>query len=148
MAILPVAPAGTGQPPSSPKLDSKLCTPASSAASTLARPCPRVLWKCAVRLDLAAQALPGQLEELAHLQRVGHAGRIAEADLLRAGVAQQPRDLQHALRRHAALIRAAEGGRNHALAAQALRACAPENRLQPGQRLGDRAVDVLAVVRL
>ena len=46
--MLPVAPRGTGQPPSSPKLDSKLRTPASSAASTFARPCPRVLWKCAV----------------------------------------------------------------------------------------------------
>ena len=48
LAILPVAPAGTGQPPSSPKLDSNDSTPASSAASTLASPCPRVLWKWAV----------------------------------------------------------------------------------------------------
>ena len=46
--MLPVAPAGTGQPPSSPKLASNDSTPASSAASTLARPWPRVLWKCAV----------------------------------------------------------------------------------------------------
>src|SRR6516164_6992121 len=48
VAILPVEPAGTGQPPSSPKLASKLVQPASSAAYALARPCPRVLWKCAV----------------------------------------------------------------------------------------------------
>src|SRR5438094_1931464 len=48
VAILPVAPAGTGQPPISPKLDSILSQPPSSAASTLARPWPRVLWKCAV----------------------------------------------------------------------------------------------------
>jgi len=48
VAMLPVAPAGTGQPPSSPKLDSKLVTPASSAASAFASPCPRVLWKWAV----------------------------------------------------------------------------------------------------
>ena len=54
VAILPVAPAGTGQPPSSPKLDSKLSIPASSAASTLASPCPRVLWKCAVSSTAAA----------------------------------------------------------------------------------------------
>jgi len=33
---------------SSPKLDSKLVTPACSAASALARPAPRVLWKWAV----------------------------------------------------------------------------------------------------
>ena len=48
VATLPVAPGGTGQPPSSPKLDSKESTPCSSAASTLARPWPRVLWKWAV----------------------------------------------------------------------------------------------------
>ena len=35
---LPVAPAGTGQPPSSPKLDSKLSTPASSSTGTYASP--------------------------------------------------------------------------------------------------------------
>ena len=46
--MLPVAPAGTGQPPSSPMLDSYDEQPACRAASTLARPCPRVLWKCAV----------------------------------------------------------------------------------------------------
>src|SRR3954469_9687007 len=48
VAMLPVAPAGTGQPPSSPKEDSKESMATSSAASTLARPWPRVLWKCAV----------------------------------------------------------------------------------------------------
>jgi len=48
VAMLPVAPGGTGQPPSSPKLDSNDSTPASSAASTFARPWPRVLWKWAV----------------------------------------------------------------------------------------------------
>src|ERR671934_2902494 len=46
--MLPVAPFGTGQPPSSPNEDSNERTPLSSAASTLASPCPRVLWKCAV----------------------------------------------------------------------------------------------------
>ncbi len=45
VAMLPVAPRGTGQPPSSPNELSKERTPASSAASTLARPWPRVLWK-------------------------------------------------------------------------------------------------------
>ena len=48
LETLPVEPGGTGQPPSSPKLDSKDSTPSSSAASTLARPWPRVLWKWAV----------------------------------------------------------------------------------------------------
>ena len=46
--MFPVAPRGTGQPPSSPKDDSKLVQPASSAATTLASPWPRVLWKWAV----------------------------------------------------------------------------------------------------
>ena len=48
VARLPVEPGGTGHPPSSPKLDSKLATPAWSAASTLASAAPRVLWKWAV----------------------------------------------------------------------------------------------------
>ena len=48
LATLPVAPAGTGQPPSSPNEDSNERTPASRAASALARPWPRVLWKWAV----------------------------------------------------------------------------------------------------
>ena len=46
--MLPVAPGGTGQPPSSPTLDSNDAQPACSAASTFASPAPRVLWKCAV----------------------------------------------------------------------------------------------------
>src|SRR5436190_13902023 len=48
VATLPVAPAGTGQPPSSPNEDSNERTPTSTAASALASPCPRVLWKWAV----------------------------------------------------------------------------------------------------
>src|SRR4051812_2200877 len=46
--MFPAAPFGTGQPPSSPNEDSNERPPASSAASTFASPCPRVLWKCAV----------------------------------------------------------------------------------------------------
>ena len=42
-------------------------------------------------LDVVAERLAARGEELAHLARVGHAGRVAEADLLRAGVAQPPR---------------------------------------------------------
>ena len=50
--MLPVEPAGTGQPPSSPKLDSNESMPCPSAASALARPWPRVLWKWAVSSGL------------------------------------------------------------------------------------------------
>ncbi len=46
VAMLPVAPGAYGQPPRPPTDASKSLTPSSSAASTLARPVPRVLWKC------------------------------------------------------------------------------------------------------
>src|SRR5579859_2869494 len=46
VAMLPVAPGAYGHPPSPPTDASKSSTPSSSAASTLARPVPRVLWKC------------------------------------------------------------------------------------------------------
>ena len=46
--MFPVEPGGTGQPPSSPNADSNESIPCSSAASTLASPWPRVLWKWAV----------------------------------------------------------------------------------------------------
>ena len=92
--MLPVAPAGTGQPPSSPKDDSNERTPASRAASTFARPWPRVLWKWAVS---CAQLEP-RVEEALHLGRVGHAGGVAEGDLLAAGGDQPLRDGEHPLR--------------------------------------------------
>ena len=57
-------------------------------------------------------------------------------------------DLQHAVDRHLALVRAAEAGRDHALAAQPLGPGALDHALETGERLGDRAVDVLAVVGL
>ena len=120
-----------------------------SAASTLARPCPRVLWKCAVSSTLGPSSARARGEELAHLARVGHAGGVAEADLLRARVAQARGDLEHALGRHVALVGAAEGRRDHALAAQPLLARA--RRAPPRSPLSDsldRAVHVLAVVRL
>ena len=125
-------------------------TPASSAASTLARPWPRVLWKCAVSSTPSPSASRARREELAHLARVGHAGRVAEADLLRrrrraAGAAI----VEHALGRHVALVGAAEAtSRSRPRSAAPPRARAAEHPLQPGQRLLDRAVDVLAVVGL
>ena len=90
LAMFPVAPAGTGQPPSSPKLDSKLSTPASSAASTLARPCPARVVEVGGQLQLIAQPGPRGGEQLAHLERVGHPRGVAEAHLPGARVAQPP----------------------------------------------------------
>ena len=88
VATLPVEPGGTGQPPSSPKLDSKLVMPTSCAASAFARPWPRVLWKCAVS-STPGSASRAAAKNGAHLTRVGHAGGVAEADLLRAGSASR-----------------------------------------------------------
>ncbi len=82
------------------------------------------------------------------LARVGHPGGVAEADLLAAGGGEPLGDLEDALGRHLALVGAAEGGRDHALAAQPRLARGRQRPLQPRQRLLDRAVDVLAVVGL
>ncbi len=46
------------------------------------------------QLELLAQLDARSGEELAHLARVGHPGRVAEADLLGARVAQACRDLR------------------------------------------------------
>jgi hypothetical protein len=64
------------------------------------------------------------VEEALHLRRVRHAGGVPEGDLLTAGVDQAARYLEHALARHLALVGAAECDRDHALAAEALLACA------------------------
>ena len=66
-----------------------------------------------------AEALAGGGEELVHLARVRHPGGVAEADLLAAGRGEPLGDLEDPLGRHLALVGAAEGGRDHALAAQA-----------------------------
>src|SRR3954464_6429780 len=47
-------------------------------------------------LDVAAERLARRREELADLARVGHPGRVAEADLLRAGGDQAPGDVEDA----------------------------------------------------
>ena len=141
-------PAAPGSRPARRSSTRSESTPASSAASTFARPWPRVLWKCAVS-STPGSALARAREELAHLARVGHAGRVAEADLLaRPRRRSRAAMLEHPLGRHVALVGAAEDDRDHALAAQPRLARAAETRSQPGQRLRDRAVDVLAVVGL
>ena len=127
--------------------DSNESIPCSSAASTLARPWPRVLWKWAVSSD-PVEALARGGEELADLARVRHPGRVAEGDLLASRRGQALGDLEHAVDRHLALVGAAEAGRDHALAAQPLGDRARDHALEAGERLGDRAVDVLAVVGL
>ena len=146
--MLPVAPAGTGQPPSSPKLDSKLAHAGVERGEHVRQTLPARVVEVRGQLHLLAQRVTRGREELPHLPGVGHAGGVAEADLLGASVAQARGDLEHTLGRHAALVGAAERGRDHALATQPRCARAGEHDLQAGERLGDRAVDVLAVVGL
>ncbi len=90
----------------------------------------------------------GGREELAHLARVGHPGRVPEGDLLAAEAHEPLGDLEDALGRNLALVWAAEAGRDHALAAQPHIPGGGDRALQVGQRLVDRAIDVLAVVGL
>ena len=96
----------------------------------------------------APQALARGREELVHLARVRHPGGVPEADLLAAGGGKPLGDLEDALGRHLALVGAAEGGRDHALAPQPRLARRLQRHLQPVQRLLDRAVDVAPVVGL
>ena len=100
------------------------------------------------QLDLGPELGACVLEEPAHLARVGHPGRVAEPDLLGPGVAQSARDPEHARLGDVALVGAAEADADHPLAAQARLAGAAEHALEAAERLLDRAVDVLAVVRL
>src|SRR6185437_14330572 len=47
-------------------------------------------------------------EQLFHLNRIGHTGSVAKADLLGAGVTQARSDLEDTLGRHVTLVRTAE----------------------------------------
>ena len=142
-------PAAPDSRPSSPKLDSKLSTPASSAASTLASPWPRVLWKCAVSSTSSPSDARAAAKNSRTWTRVGHAGGVAEADLLRSRG-------RSGARRCRAPARAARGPHtgSRTTSRSPPRSAVPppaRARARPpdaGQRLGDRAVDVLAVVRL
>ena len=146
--MLPVAPGGTGQPPSSPKLDSSDVQPACSAARTFARPWPRVLWKCAVSSHAVAERRARRGEVLGDLDGVGHAGRVAEGDLLRAGVREVVSERQHPIAVDAALVGAAEARRDDGLDAQPGAQRDRDDAVQRGDRRGDRAVDVALVVGL
>ena len=138
--MLPVAPGGTGQPPSSPKLDSNELQPASQRGEHVREPLAAGVVE--VRGQLDPGELAAALEEVADLDGVGHAGRVSERDLRGAGVDEAPGDRQHALGRHATLVGAAEAHADDALGAQALGDGAADHALEAGQRLLDRAVDV------
>src|SRR3954469_19196360 len=71
------------------------------------------------QLDVVAERVARRGEELAHLARVGHAGRVAEADLARAGGDEPLGDLEDAFAGDVALVGISEGDADDALAAQA-----------------------------
>src|SRR5439155_27236253 len=87
-------------------------------------------------------------EELANLAGVRHPRRIPEGDLLAAGLAEALGDLEHSLGGHLALIGAAEGDRDHPLAAKPILPGDGDRAPDALERRRDRAVDVLAVVGL
>ena len=92
VATLPLAPGACGQPPSPPSEASKERMPVSSAATTLARPRPRVSWKCAdVRRSPATSLHPA--EKAADLRRVGVADGIGQPHGVGAGFRQAPASL-------------------------------------------------------
>ena len=130
LAMLPVAPAGTGQPPSSPKLDSKLSTPASSAASTFARPWPRVLWKCAVSSTPAPSRSRARAEELANLAADWPCPSYRRSRSPPRRRAQPRGDLRTRCGGDVSLVGAAERRRDHALDRSPLAARAAEHRLE------------------
>src|SRR5438477_7820570 len=88
------------------------------------------------------------LEHAADLPRVGHAGRVGEADRARADVHEPADDALELTERHLAFERAAEGGRDAAadLDLRALDDAHDRGELLDG--LGARHVDVRQVVAL
>ena len=104
-------------------------------------------------MEVRGQLGPGQLgeragEERLDLHGIGHAGRVAEADLVRPRGGEPAGDLDHPAGVDDALVRAAERRRDHRRAAQAVLADRRNHPLERLERLVDAAVDVLAVVRL
>ncbi len=143
----PVAPGGTGQPPSSPNADSKESIAVLHRGEHVRQALATGVVEVRGELGVA-ELRPSGVEEVADLSRVRHPGGVAEGDLGTSGRLQPPGDLEHPLNRHLALVGATEAGRDHTLAAQPLRQRALDHALEPRERFGDRAVDVLSVVRL
>ena len=149
VAMLPVAPAGPGSRRARRSSTRTTCSRPRSAASTLARPWPRVLWKCAVSSTSAPSSRAARRRSSPHLHRVGHPGRVAEADLRRAGRDQPPAIAKTRSGGTCALVRAAEADADDALArAGPARGARPITRSRPRSDSSTDAVDVRAVVRL
>ena len=107
VATLPLAWGANGQPPRPPTEASKWVTPASSAASTLARAVLRVLCRWSHRTP--ARRLDRRRHQRAHLAGDADADRVGQLDLVRARVGEAPDVLDHDAGIDVALERAAEG---------------------------------------
>ena len=122
--------------------------PCSSAASTLASPWPRVLWKWAV------SSTPGRRSRAAAKNSPtwrGFAIPVVSPNATSSQPASASRSAisKHALRRHLALVRDSRTrSRSRPRSEAPPRAPRAIVRSQARERLGDRAVDVLAVVGL
>ena len=118
LAMLPVAPLGTGQPPSSPNEDSK------RAHARLERRQRR--WRapargCCGSGPVSSASSSARSKKRAHLGGVGHAGGVAEARSPRSRPPPAGAAISSTRSRgHLALVGAAERHRDHALAAQPL----------------------------
>ena len=87
-------PAGTGQPPSSPKLDSKLVQPARERGVCVGQSLPAGVVEVRGDLD-PGQPLDGGGEELLDIGGVGHTGGVAETDLGGAGGSELLGEVEH-----------------------------------------------------
>ena len=149
VAMLPVAPAGTGQPPSSPKLDSKLSTPGLERRQHVREPLTARVVEVRGQLDARQRARtpPRRTSRTC----TGLAIPVVSPNPTSTAPASTSARaiVEHPLDRHVPLVRAPERGRDHALAAQPLGQRPRERALaSPPSDSVDRAADVLLVVGL
>ncbi len=135
VATLPAAPAANGEPPRPPSELSSRVTPHSIAAQALSRPVPRVSWKW------TPTVAPEPLDQRGDARRRRHPGRVGDGDARGAGGDRgvaAPLDL---CERDLALVRRAEGARDHDVdrhAGAARRRCAARGRCVARRRRAAR----------
>ena len=148
VTALPDAPGAYGQPPSPPIDASKRTTPRSSAASDVReRGAARVV-------EVQADAIGGdagrveRVEQIVHAAGRRHAGGVAEREPVGARVDQVAGELRDPLGRDVTFVGTAERGRHDRLGLDAGRVRELDDVARADQRLRDRALHVLLVVRL
>ena len=86
---------------------------------------------------------PDRFEHPRHAGRVADADRVAQRHLVAAQITQSPSHIRHHLRRDGALVGTAHHAGDVAPHAHTRRLRRGQDRLEAGDRFGDRAVDVL-----